>query len=464
MLKARSRLFEHLTLAGDLTLIVGSWLLAYSLRFFLGPIPVYRGVPPLGPYLVLLAPILVVWAVAFKTFGLYRPRRLGSRLEEMWDVAKASTVGVLVLVTLTFFARSYEFSRVVIAYFWVISILAVSSARAVFREALRVARRHGYNLRYALVVGGGELARTVIQRLRQRPDVGIQVLGVVGDDKDGAELAAQRLGGYGDLRAILDRGGVDHVILALPHEDYARIGMILEEIGDEPVTIHFVPDLLRFASLRGGVEEFEGLPVIHLRESPLYGWNLVLKRGFDLVLGSLALVLVAPVMLLIALAIRFTSGSPVLYRQERMGLDGRRFSMLKFRTMEPHAEAETGPVWATPGDPRRTRLGAFLRSWSLDELPQLFNVLKGEMSLVGPRPERHVFVEQFRRRIPGYMLRHKVKSGMTGWAQVNGWRGNTSLEKRIEYDLDYIERWSLAFDLWILWLTLRNGFRNKNAY
>ncbi len=464
MLKARAKLFEHLMLAGDLALIAGSWLLAYSLRFYLGPIPVYRGVPPLRPYLALLVPILVVWAVAFRAFGLYRPRRLGSRLGEVWDVAKASTVGVLILVALTFFARSYEFSRLVIAYFWVISILAVSASRAGFREALRVARRRGYNLRYALVVGGGELARTVISRLRQRPDVGIQVLGVIGDEKDGADLGARRLGGYGDLQAVLDRGGVDHVILALPHEDYARIGMILEEIGDEPVTIHFVPDLLRFASLRAGVEEFQGLPFIHLRESPLYGWNLILKRGFDLAVGGLALLLATPLMLLVTVVIKLTSGGPVLYRQERMGLDGRRFWMLKFRTMPADAEAETGPVWTTSGDPRRTRLGAFLRSWSLDELPQLLNVLKGEMSLVGPRPERPVFVEQFRRRIPGYMLRHTVKSGMTGWAQVNGWRGNSSLEKRIEYDLDYIERWSLAFDLRILWLTFWNGFRNTNAY
>lgn len=464
MLRTHSRLFEHLTLAGDLVLIVGSWLLAYYIRFYLGPIPVYRGVPSLNPYLVLLVPILVVWAVAFRAFGLYRPRRLGSRLREVWDVAKASTVGVLVLVALTFFARSFEFSRLVIAYFWVISIVAVSGSRVVFREALRVGRRRGYNLRYALVVGSGELARAVITRLRQRPDVGIQLLGVVGDDKNGADAGAGRLGGYGDLRAILDQGSVDHVILALPHEDYARIDMILEEIGDEPVTIHFVPDLLRFASLRGGMEEFEGLPFIHLRETPLYGWNRVLKRGFDIALGGLTLLLAAPLMLSIALAIKLASKQSVLYRQERMGLDGRRFRMLKFRTMEPDAEAETGPVWAVPGDPRRTPFGAFLRAWSLDELPQLFNVLKGEMSLVGPRPERPVFVEQFRRRIPRYMLRHKVKSGITGWAQVNGWRGNTSLEKRIEFDLQYIERWSLALDLKILALTLWNGFRNRNAY
>lgn len=464
MLKAHSRLFEHLMLVGDLVLIAGSWVLAYSLRFYLGPVPVYRGIPPLAPYLTLLLPILVVWAFVFRAFGLYRPRRLGARFGELWDVTKASTVAVLVLVALTFFVRSYEFSRIVIGYFWVISIFAVSGARAAFRVALRAARRRGYNLRYALVVGGGELARTVIERLRQRPDVGIQLLGVVGDEKNGADLDVPRLGGYGDLRAVLDQGSVDHVILALPHEDYARIGMILDEIGDEPVTIHFVPDFLRFTSLRGGVEEFEGLPFIHLRESPLYGWNLVLKRGFDLVFGSLAFILAAPAMLGTALAITLTSGGPVLYRQERMGLDGRRFWMLKFRTMAVDAEAETGPVWAAPGDPRRTGLGAFLRSWSLDELPQLFNVLKGDMSLVGPRPERLVFVEQFRRQIPRYMLRHKVKSGLTGWAQVNGWRGNTSLEKRIEYDLYYIERWSLAFDLRILCLTLWRGFRDTNAY
>ncbi|MFQ5899766.1 MAG: undecaprenyl-phosphate glucose phosphotransferase [Candidatus Methylomirabilia bacterium] len=464
MLKAHSRLFEHLVLAGDLALIAGSWLLAYYLRFHLGPVPVYRGIPPLGPYLALLAPIIVVWAVAFKTFGLYRPRRLGSRLSEWIDVAKATSLGCLILVGVMFFFRSFEFSRLVVVYFWLLSVVSASLSRAVFREALRFARRRGYNLRHALVVGGGELAREVVERLRRRPDVGIQVVGVVGEEKDEGDPHVKRLGSYADLQSVMHQFQVDHVILALPHEEFARVPMVLEEIGDAPVTIHFVPDFLRFASLRAGTEEFEGLAFIHLRISPLYGWNLVLKRGFDLVLGGLGFILGAPLMLLIALTIRLRSGSPVLYRQERMGLDGRRFSMLKFRTMPVDAEGQTGPVWAAPDDPRRTRLGTFLRSWSLDELPQLVNVLKGEMSLVGPRPERPVFVEQFRREMPRYMLRHKVKSGMTGWAQVNGWRGSTSLEKRIEYDLYYIERWSLAFDLRILWLTVWNGLRNANAY
>jgi len=465
VLRAHSRFFEQLTLVGDLVLIAGCWVLAYYLRFAPGPIPVYRGVPPLLPYLYLLAPIVVVWAVAFRAFDLYRPRRLGSHFSEWVDVAKASTLGGLVLVAIMeFFFRSFEFSRLVIVYFWVLSIVTVSFSRAVFREALRVARRRGYNLRYAVIVGSGELAETVIDRLRLRPDIGLHVLGVVGDDKEGLGPQTKWLGGYADLRAVLDAETVDHMILALPHEDVARLPMLLNEIGDDPVTIHVVPDIIRFASLRGGVEEFEGVPFIHLRESPLYGWNRLFKRGFDLVFGGLTLVLAAPLMAAIAVAIRLISPGPVFYRQERMGLDGQRFRMLKFRTMPVDAEARSGPVWARPDDPRRTRLGALLRRFSLDELPQLWNVLRGEMSLVGPRPERPVFVEEFRRKIPGYMLRHKVKAGITGWAQVNGWRGNTSLERRIEYDLYYIERWSLGFDLKILWLTLLRAFRGDNAY
>ncbi len=423
MLKAHSRLLEHLALAGDLCLIAACWVSAYAIRFHLLRV---TDVPPFRDYALQLVPVLIVWGFAFHAFDLYRPSRLGSHLSEWFDVAKASTLGVLVLVAIMTFAfRGYDYSRLVIAFFLVQSVVVVSLARAAFREVLRFARRRGYNQRYAI---------------------------------------APRLGGLEDIRAVLDRQQVDIVFIALPHSEYPRLTSVLNEIGDDPVAIHFVPDVFGLASLRGGVEEFESIPFVHLRESPLYGWNRVAKRVLDLIVGGGALVLAAPVMLAIATALKLVSRGPVLYRQERMGLDGQRFRMLKFRTMRVDAERETGPVWARPDDSRRTRLGAFLRRWSLDELPQLWNVLRGEMSLVGPRPERPSFVEEFRRRVPGYMLRHKVKAGITGWAQINGWRGQTSIEKRIEYDLYYIERWSLGLDLKILLLTFWSGFRNRNAY
>jgi Undecaprenyl-phosphate glucose phosphotransferase len=464
VLKAHSKLLEHIMLAGDLLVVAVCWLLAYVIRFYvLGP-PLRSGIPPLYPYLLMLLPILVVWGVSFRAFDLYRPRRIASHLSEAADLAKASSLGALVLVAvMTFLFREYEYSRVVIVYFWLLSIAAVWLARGTFREALRFARRRGYNLRYAVVVGDGDLAATVVSRLAARTDVGIEVLGVVGDDKEGMG-GARRLGGYSDLRAVLDAHVVDHVILALVHEDYGRLGGLLEAVGDEPVTIHVVPDLFRFASLRGGVEEFEGMPFIHLRDSPLHGWNQVTKRAFDVAFSCALLIGLAPVLLLLALGVKLTSRGPVFYRQERMGLDGQRFRMLKLRTMRVDAEAGTGPIWATEDDPRRIPYGALLRRLSLDELPQFVNVLRGEMSVVGPRPERPFFVEQFRRTVPGYMLRHKVKSGVTGWAQVNGLRGNTSLEKRIQYDIEYIERWSLWLDVKIIALTLVRIVFERNAY
>jgi Undecaprenyl-phosphate glucose phosphotransferase len=462
VLKAHSRLFEHLALVTDLVLIAASWLGAYAVRFKLFG---HGDIAPFSDYALQLVPILVVWGVAYKTFDLYRPNRLGSHLAEWFDIAKASTLGVLVLIAgMTFLFRDYEYSRLVIVMFWVASIVSASFSRAAFREVLRFARRRGYNQRYAVVVGGGEPAAEVLRVLHRRRDTGIQVLGLLSDKPEAEGAPVRRLGGIEEIRGVLTAYQIDIVIIALPHSDYPRLSTVLNEIGDEPVAIHFVPDLFNLASLRGGVEEFESIAFIHLRESPLYGWNRVLKRGFDLVLGALALLVALPLMAAIAVAVAVTSGRPIIYRQERMGLDGRRFGMLKFRTMVPDAEAGTGPRWAVRDDPRRTRVGTFLRAWSLDELPQLFNVLRGDMSLVGPRPERPSFVADFRRHVPGYMLRHTMKAGITGWAQINGWRGNTSIEKRIEYDLEYIARWSLGFDLSILLRTLWLGFRNRNAY
>ena len=253
------------------------------------------------------------------------------------------------------------------------------------------------------------------------------------------------------------------MFVALPLEQASKLREVQQWLGDEPVDVYFVPDLGELAKLHGNLDEFDGMQIISLQGSPFYGWNSLLKRVMDVTLGGLALAIFSPVMVLIAFWIRLSSSGPILYRQERMGLDGERFEMLKFRTMIEGAEHLTGPIWAADDDPRVTALGRWLRWMSLDELPHLINVLRGEMSLVGPRPERPPLIEEFRKSIPKYMLRHKVKAGMTGWAQVNGWRGNTSLQRRIEHDLEYIENWSPWRDVKILALTLLIGLRNKRA-
>ncbi len=466
MLKRHSQFFESLMLLSDLLVIAASWIAAYYLRFYWGPVPVYRGIPGLRPYLFLLALIVVIWGVAFKAFGLYRPRRISSRFAEVWDIAKACTLAVLILVALTFFLKQFEFSRLVIVYFWVFSIASVSLVRGFFREALRALRRRGYNLRHVLIVGDGGLARKLVKRIDARPDIGLRIVGVLAHDP---EMVGERiegldvLGTYEEAGKIASRLSIDKVFIAIPIEAYGRMEAILRSMEAGFLDINVVPDLYQYVTLRGGIEEFDGLPLISLQDSPLYGWNLVAKRITDVALSTLALLVTGPLMLLIATAVKLTSPGPILYRQERMGLDGTIFQMLKFRSMRSDAEANLGPVWAARNDRRRTPIGALLRRTSLDELPQLFNVLKGEMSLVGPRPERPVFIEELRKRIPKYMLRHKVKAGMSGWAQVNGWRGDTSLEKRIEYDLYYIEHWSLLFDLKIVWLSLWRGFIHRNA-
>jgi Undecaprenyl-phosphate glucose phosphotransferase len=272
------------------------------------------------------------------------------------------------------------------------------------------------------------------------------------------------VGETSDAAQIVERRRVDAVFLALPLEAHRAMLSVLKDVARTVADVRVVPDLLQYITFRAGVEDLDGLPVVHLTQVPLTGWMSLVKRTLDLAIAATALVLLSPLFAAIALAIRLSDGRPVFYRQRRMGLDGRPFEIVKFRSMRLGAEDELGPTWAAPDDPRRTRVGRFLRRWSLDELPQLVNVVKGEMSLVGPRPERPEFVREFKEKFPQYMLRHRVRAGITGWAQVNGWRGATDLAKRIEYDLYYIENWTLALDVKILWLTLRYGLRHRNAY
>jgi Undecaprenyl-phosphate glucose phosphotransferase len=318
------------------------------------------------------------------------------------------------------------------------------------------------------VVGQGPLAQALVDRIHRAPDAGIQLAGAVPFSTDAPGVAVDGsplkvLGGIDSLESIVQTQSIEQVFIALPLSEQPRLGALVDTLSATAADVLVVPDLLQFVSLHGGSHDFDGVPVVALRHGPVHGWDAVSKRAFDLVFGGLILLLVSPIMLAVAAAVKLTSRGPVFYRQERMGLDGRTFHILKFRSMRIDAE-QSGARWATSGDNRTTSIGAFLRKYSLDELPQFLNVLAGDMSLVGPRPERPVFIDKFKREIPRYQLRHKVKAGITGLAQVEGWRGNTSLERRIERDIYYIENWSLWLDFKILVRTALGGFLSKNAY
>jgi len=467
MLKKHSKFFETLVLLIDLITLSSSWILAYYLRFYSPIIPASKSIPSFYTYLTLLIIMLPLWYVVFKTFGLYRPRRISSKIAEVMDIVKATTTATLILVSLTFFVRRDEFSRLTFLCFLIICVIALCVERILFREFLRLIRKRGYNLRYALIVGTGSLGQGITDKLHKHPELGIKIRGFLSEDnyQVGDELEGLKvLDTFENIRNVVVNHKIDMVFITLSLSAQEKLKSVLDDIGDEMVSIMVIPDLFEFATLRGGIGEFEGMPIISLRDTPLYGWNIVVKRVTDIVLSSIIILAVSPLMLLISFLIKMTSRGPVFYRQERMGLDGKIFNMLKYRTMTIEAEKKTGPVWAAKDDSRRTSIGTFLRKTSIDELPQFFNVIKGDMSIVGPRPEREFFIQQFKNKIPKYMLRHKMKAGITGWAQISGWRGNTSLEKRIECDLYYIENWSLKLDLAIMWLTIWRGLVNKHAY
>jgi len=451
---------------GDAAAATLAFLAAYGIRFWSGLIPAPLGVPPLAPYLDLLLPLLPLHALALRVSGLYEYRHERTKADEAFLVVQGVSLATLFLVASTFFIRNFSYSRWVILLFWALDVVSVYWVRLGIREVVRALRRHGRFVRRALVVGAGPLGREVVSRLRAHPEFGVRVMGYLDDHVPAGERVEGKevLGGYETVTQVLTQYQVDQLFVALPMEAHHEMLKILNAIEGELVDVRIVPDLQQFVTLRSVVEELEGLPVISLAQSPITGWSRVAKRGMDLALATAGLVALAPLLGLIGLAIRLTSPGPILYRQERMGLDGRSFGMYKFRSMRADAEVESGPVWASESDGRRTPTGRLLRRYSLDELPQLWNVLKGAMSLVGPRPERPFFVHQFKTLIPQYMLRHKVKSGMTGWAQVNGLRGNTSLEKRIEYDLYYIQNWSLALDVKILLLTVYRAWHQRHAH
>jgi len=474
LIRQRRRSTLQLFLVSDLVATTAAFMLAWALRFEtdlfskLGQ-PVSEP-PDFSRYLQLLPFILVVWPIVFYFHGLYQGRRSRSHVDEIVTSALAVVLAGLLLSVFTAWYRPagvmrpsgtfeyFTYSRGFLALFTGLDLVLVAGLRVTISQELRRLRRRGRNLQRILIIGAGNLGREIAQKLLHHRELGFEVVGFLDDDpqKVGSlVLGLPVLGGSADVTDVLQRRNIEQVFITLPLEAQKRIMRILRAVGKEFVDVKLVPDILQYAVLNATLDDLDGTPVINLNEVPLRGWSSLAKRGMDIALTIAMLLVLLPLLPFVWLAIWLEDRGPLFYRQERMGLDGKSFMMLKLRSMRVNAESTSGPVWATREDPRRTRIGSFLRKWSLDELPQLWNVLRGDMSLVGPRPERPAFVHEFKEKIPQYMLRHRVKSGMTGWAQVHGWRGNTSIRKRIQYDLYYIENWSLKLDVKILWLTLR---------
>ena len=468
MVKRHNRLLVAFHVVTDALLGMAAFVLAYVLRFESGLIPITRGYPPFEQYINVLPFVALIVPLGFHFQGLYRLRRGRSRIDDFFNVLVGSIFAVVLGIVATLYFQAYyatqaqrdvgafEVSRAVWGIFLVCNIALGYLSRKFIREALERRWMQGIGVRKVLIAGAGDLGRVVADRILEHRELGYQIIGFV-DDKAGGDHLGYRglplLGSLTEAADIIGNERIDELYVALPLEEHMKLLDLVESTSREGVDVKVVPDLLQFIALRARLEDLDGVPVINLNDVPLQGVSAFIKRVLDIVISSGALMAMALPGMIIAWTIKRTSPGPVFYAQERMGLDGKAFTVYKFRTMPVDAESD-GPVWSDDNDSRATRVGSFLRRHDLDEWPQFWNVLVGDMSIVGPRPERPFFVAQFKHRIPQYMLRHKVKAGITGWAQVNGWRGNTSLEKRIEYDLYYIENWSVTLDIKIMWLTL----------
>jgi len=478
--RQRSGLIGWFLLSDFLGILI-SYFYSYGFRFYMYIIPVNpeRGIPPLKSYVFIFPLFLAIHFVIFFIQGFYRTRLKRTKIDDFFLVTLNTILTILLIQAILAYLNAYsqgaaplfrvtfKLSHGFLAVYFIVVVLMISFLRNQIFYFMKKRYAKGMNLKSVLIVGAGDMGKSVAEKLSQYKDLGFVVKGFLDDSRDvGEEVEVDGgipvLGPLSELESILERDEVSDVYVALDLNNYSEILETLKVVNKYVVNVRLVPDLFQLLTLKARVEDLDGFPVISVDEPPLRGMLLLAKRWMDIVASASFLLLFSPFLLLIALLIKLTSKGPVLYHQERMGLDGKKFVMHKFRTMVCDAESKTGPVMCAPDDPRMIRIGKFLRKFSLDEILQLINVLKGEMSLVGPRPERPIFVKEFREKIPKYMLRHKVKSGVTGWAQVHGLRQDTPIDKRLDYDFYYIQNWSMSLDLKILWKTIRKGFIDKN--
>jgi len=469
MIKDNQKYLNRLNLFIDAVIVACSYMLAWYLKFESIFAEKKLGVGVLGmeTYFYALYFIVPGYIILYSFFDMYSSKRTARKKYEVYGILKANTVGAVLFIVALYVVNQPNFSRSMIFIFYMVNIFLTTLSRQILRNALQYFRRKGYNLKYILLVGYSRAAEEYITRINANPQWGYVVRGILDDKVPRGTLykGVKVLGVIDNLIYILPENKLDEIAITLALENYGRLEEIVDLCEKSGVHTKFIPDYNSLIPSKPYTEDLMGLPVINIRYVPLTNTlNWVSKRIVDVVGAALVLVLIWPVMLVTAVAVRLSSPGPIIFKQERIGLHNKPFQMYKFRTMEIQKESAERGAWTVKNDPRVTRVGRFLRKTSLDEFPQLFNILRGDMSLVGPRPERPLFVEKFRQEIPRYMIKHQVRPGLTGWAQINGYRGNTSIRKRIDYDLFYIENWTMGFDVKILFLTIFKGFINKNAY
>ncbi len=466
MIRDNQNLINQLTRVIDAFVIAVSYILAYFLKFESGLLLYDEGLS-MQTYMMALLFLVPGYLIVYSKLDLYNTRRASGRKRELINVIKANTIGALIFMVVLYVINQPDFSRQMIFIFWGICICIETAVRNVMRALMMFWWQKGFNIKYVLLVGYSGSAQSYINKILMNPQWGYVVRGILDDNTErGTEYKGVKvLGTIDNLPLILPENKLDEIAITLSLGQYGRLKEIVNLCEKSGVHTKFIPDYAGIIPNRPYTEDIQGLPVINIRHVPLTNTlNAAVKRAMDIV-GSIAgIIISSPIMIVSAILIKLTSDGPVIFAQERVGLHNKPFSMYKFRTMVEQTEAEEAKGWTTKDDPRVTKVGKFLRKTSLDELPQLFNILFGQMSLVGPRPERPQFVEKFREEIPRYMIKHQVRPGLTGWAQINGLRGDTSIEQRIEHDLYYIENWTIEFDIKIMILTIFRGFINKNAY
>jgi len=468
MLKRYAAFFSLLRSIIDIIIIAVVWIAVYFVRFYLGIFATTKGIPSLRGHLTLAVPVVCICYAGCLWSGFYKSKRVQGMLRQLVDILKASLLSGLLVLAFLYYLQNVPYSRKLLVLFIAMLFAGLCISHLLAIESLRFLRRRGYNLRYYAVIGAGKKGQLLVRDLKQMGWLGLRCGFFVDNNPNriGTELSgAPVYGPIEKLEELVKAKRIDEVFLTLSGNEAQEVYPILESLQCAGVTIRIVPDWGNLMS----ISDAEAVPIgsqllFSSGESPLSGYNIVLKETFDRVMGLVFLIIFSIPMVIIGVLIKLSSKGPVFYKQVRVGMDQKEFEMLKFRTMRVDAEEEDGPQWAKPNDPRRTAIGAWLRRGSMDELPQLINVIKGEMSLVGPRPERPHFVKQFSEEYKKYMLRHKLKAGMTGWAQVNGFRGDTSLKKRLQYDLYYIKNWSFWLDLRVLLLTPLRIIKSRNAY